>query len=282
MADDDESLDEILSTPIKQPVAEVEAEGEQPSEPVRDEHGRFAPKPGDEDEPEVTEEQPEAEPEAETEEHNAPVAAVIAERRKAQAERERADKLEASIAELRGQISVLTQQRTAPPQPQPEPVKPPDFWDDPSKYVEHALTPFQQQIAQMTYRASRAEALAEYGKETVTAAQAALEQAAKSGQIDGAAVADTLRKSADPVGDIVRWHQNRPEVQQATMRETLRAELMAEFGIDPNKPAQPSTPSPQKPLVKMPPSLSRIPAGHSAPERDESLDEVLSAPRRRA
>lgn len=281
MADDDESLDEILSTPIK-PVAEVEAEVEQPSEPVRDEHGRFAPKPGDE-EPEVTEEQPEVTPEAETEEHNAPVAAVIAERRKAQAERERADKLTTDLAELRGQISVLTQQRTqAPTQPQPEPVKPPDFWDGPDKYLEHALSPFQQQIAQMTYRASRAEALAEYGKDTVTAAQTALEQAAKSGQIDGAAVADTLRKSSDPVGDIVRWHQNSPAVQQATMRETLRAELMAELGIDPNKPAQPSTPSPAKPLVRMPPSLNKIPAGHTVPERDESLDEVLSAPRRRA
>jgi len=279
MADDDESLDEILSTPIK-PVAEVEAEVEQSSEPVRDEHGRFAPKPGDE-EPEVTEEQPEVTPEAETEEHNAPVAAVIAERRKAQAERERADKLATDLAELRGQISVLTQQRTAPPQPPAEPVKPPDFWDDPSKYVEHALTPFQQQIAQMTYRASRAEALAEHGKEKVTAAQEALEQAAKSGQIDGKAVSEALRKSSDPVGDIVRWHQSSPAVQTATLRETLRAELMAELGIDPNKPAQPSTPSTQKPLVKMPPSLSRIPAGHSVPERDESLDEVLSVPRRR-
>ncbi len=281
MADDDESLDEILSTPIK-PVAEVETEVEQPTEPVRDEHGRFAPK-GDEEEPEVTEEQPEVVPEAETEEHNAPVAAVIAERRKAQAERERADKLATDLAELRGQISVLTQQRTqAPPQPQAEQPKPVELWDDPNKFIEQALSPFQQQIAQMTYRASRAEALAEYGKETVTAAQTALEQAAKSGQIDGKAVADTLRKSSDPVGDIVRWHQNSPAVQTATLRDTLRAELMAEFGIDPNKPAPSPTPSPAKPLVKMPPSLSRIPAGHSVPERDESLDEVLSVPRRRA
>lgn len=280
MADDDESLDEILSTPIK-PAPEAEPEVEQPAAPIRDEHGRFAPK-GDE-EPEVTAEQPEEGHETD-DEHNAPVASVVAERRKRQEAQAERDTLRSELSELKGQMSVLLRQREQPaqPTPQPEPVKPPDFWDDPSKYVEHALSPFQQQIAQMTYRASRAEALAEFGKETVTAAQQALEAAAKSGQIDGKAVSESLRKSSDPVGDIVRWHQNSPAVQETTLREKLRAELMAEFGIDPNNKPEPSTPSPRNPIVKMPPSLNRIPAGHSAPERDESLDEVLSVPRRRA
>lgn len=278
MADDDESLDEILSGPVKAE-PELTPEVEKPSEPNRDDHGRYASR--EDEQPEVVAEQTEDAPEPDAE-HNAPVAAVIAERRKAQAERERADKLVTEMAELRGQISVLTQRTQAPQQPQPEPVKPPDFWDDPSKYVEHALDPFQQKISQMTFRASRAEAIAEHGKEAVAAAQQALEAAAKSGQIDGNATATALRKSDDPVGDIVRWHLRSPAVQETTLREKLRAELMAEFGIDPNKPAEPSTPSPRNPIVKMPPSLNRIPAGHPAPERDESLDEVLSAPRRRA
>jgi hypothetical protein len=282
MADDDESLDEILSgTPKAEPEAKPEAEP-QPTDPPRDEHGRFAPKEGEET-PEAATEEPEAEAEPQPEaEHNAPVAAVIAERRKAQAANERAEQLAREIAEMRGQMSVLMQRGNQPPAPQPEPVKPPDFWDAPDKYVEHALSPVQQQLAEMTFRTSRAEAFAEHGKETVTAAEAAMKQAVESGKVDGEALRATLRQSRDPVGYVVQWHLNSPSVQQATMRETIRAELMAELGIDPNKPTPSPAPSERNPIVKMPPSLNRIPAGHNAPERDESLDEVLSVPRRRA
>lgn len=281
MADDDESLDEILSAPVTTEPETTEVE--KPSEPVRDEHGRFAPKSGDGEPNEPIEGEPGDEPPPETE-HNAPVAAVIAERRKAQAANERAEKLERDLAEMRGQMSVLMQRGNQPaPAPQPEPVKPPDFWEAPDKYVEHALTPFQQQQAEMTFRLSRAEAFAEFGKETVSAAEAAMRQALESGQLDPATIKATLSKSRDPVGDVVRWHQSSPAVQEATLRDKIKAELMAELGIDPNKQPAPS-PSPRDapPLVKMPPSLTKIPAGHAAPERDESLDEVLSEPRRRA
>lgn len=282
MADDDESLDDILSTPVT-PVKEAPEEQAETDGRVRDEHGRFAPK-GEPEEPIDEEGRPEPDEEPEGE-HNAPVASVVAERRKRQAAESERNDLASKVAELSGQISVLMQQRNQPQQqtPQPEPVKPPEFWEAPDKYVEHVLSPFQQQIAQMTYRASRAEALAEFGKETVTTAQQALEEAVKGGQLDGTKVKEQLTKSNDPVGDIVRWHQNRPEVRETSMREQLRAELAAEWGIDLTQPKTPSpTPSQRNPQVRLPPSLSRIPAGHQAPERDESLDEVLSAPRRRA
>jgi hypothetical protein len=286
MADDEESLDDILSTPAT-PVKEA-PEAETPAEPVRDEHGRFAPKHGDE-EPEAPETPPEQVPDEEPEgEHNAPVASVVAERRKRQAAESERNDLAREIAELRGQMSVFMQQRTQPQQqpPQPEPKPRPQMWDDPDQWgqslIEERLSPIQQQIAQMTYRASRAEALAEFGKDTVTTAQQALEEAVKSGQLDGPKVKDTLSKSSDPVGDIVRWHQNRPEVRETSMREKLEAEILAKYGIDPTAQTPSPTPSPRNPNVKLPPSLSRIPSGHQAPERDESLDEVLSVPRRRA
>jgi hypothetical protein len=281
MADDDESLDEILSTPTKG--SEAPQTEEQPAPgPARDEHGRFAPKEGEEPpNVEAEAEQPDAEqPEAE---HNAPVAAVIAERRKAQANGERADKLERELAEMRGQMSVLMQRATQPAAtPQPEPVKPPEFWDAPDKFVEHALTPFQQQLQEMRFMASRGAALSEFGKDTVAAAEAALKQALETGQMDQAAVKASLAKSRDPVGDVVRWHQNSPAVRDASLREKLRAEILAELKAAEPAEQQPSSPSNRNPIVKMPPSLNRIPAGHSAPERDESLDEVLSVPRRRA
>lgn len=264
MAADVESLDEILSGPSTSTPETPEAE--QPSALQRDDHGRFAPKG---EAPEITAEQPEV-PEQEADgEHNAPVGVAIAERRKRQAESARADALERDLAELRGQMSVLVQQRDKPATP-PEPVKPPDFWEDPSKYVEHALTPFQQQIAEMTFRASRAEALAEFGKDTVKAAQEAVKKAVESGQLDGATVSAQLAKSRDPVGDVVRWHQNSPAVQETSLRDKLRAELMAEYGIDPAVTPQPA-PSTRNPVVKLPPSLTRLPGGgNSAVEADLS------------
>lgn len=281
MADDDESLDDILSTPGKAPEAEIPEtpEAEQPG-PVRDEHGRFAPK--GEDEPEAHEE-PEAEPGTEPE-HNAPIGAVMAERRKAQAAQAERDTLARELAEMRGQMSVLMQRQQQPEKPKEEPKPRPQMWDDPDSWgntlVEERLSPIQEQLAEMTFRTSRAEAIAEFGKDTVQAAQQAVQAAVQAGQLNGETVKAQLSKSRDPVGDVVRWHQNSPAVQETSLRERLRAELMAELGVDPNKPAAPAIPA--KPLVKMPPSLNRIPAGHSAPERDESLDEVLSIPRRRA
>lgn len=286
MADDDESLDDILSTPVKAPEAETPEtpEAEQPSGPVRDEHGRFAPK-GDEEAEQI--EQPEAEQGAEPE-HNAPIGAVMAERRKAQAAQAERDNLAQQLAEMRGQMSVLMQQRQQPEKPKEEPKPRPQLWDDPDQWGEtligERLSPIQEQLAEMTFRTSRAEAIAEFGRDTVTAAQEAVKAAVQAGQLNGEAVKAQLSKSRDPVGDVVRWHQSSPAVQETSLRTKLEAEILAKYGIDPaQQQGQPVNPAiPAKPLVKMPPSLNRIPAGHSAPERDESLDEVLSAPRRRA
>jgi hypothetical protein len=284
MADDDESLDEILSTPARaEPAAPVETEAT-PEEPVRDEHGRFAPKAESEPEAETGTEDPDAETHAEK---KAPPG-LLEERRKRQAIEQERDTFARELAELRGTVNALMQRGNQPAQPQPEKPKPPEFWTDPQGFNQHlvteALSPVQERLAIATFRASRAEAIAEHGKETVTTAQAAIKEAIRLGELNGEAVKAALVKSDDPIGDIVRWHQGSPAVQTATLRDQLRAELMAEFGIDPNNRPAPTTvtPSTRNPVVRLPPSLSRVPAGHAAPERDESLDEVLSGPRRRA
>lgn len=290
MADDEESLDDILSpskpvdTHATTPEIEsTEAEPEQQEGQNRDEKGRFASKDG-EAAPEV-EERPEGEPETaehEGEPDKKPPPGVIEERRKRQAAEEERDTMSRQLAELRGQVSVLMQRGNRPaPQPQPEPEKVPDFWEAPDKFVAHQLNPVQQQLAEMTFRTSRAEAIAEFGRDAVTAAQDAIKQAIESGQLNGQAISAQLQKSRDPVGDVVRWHQNSPTVREASIREKVEAEILAKYGIDPNKPATPSPPpSARTPNVKLPPSLSRIPAGHTVVDRDESLEEILSAPAR--
>lgn len=288
MADDDESLDDILSTSIPTESEVDPPEAAEPTGPSRDEHGRFAPKEASDHE--VTTEEPEepTDPETPEGEHNTPVAAVIAERRKAQAAQAERDQFARELAEIKGQMSVLLQQRQQPEQPKPEPKPRPQLWDDPDNWgnslVEEKLSPIQEQVRDVTLRASRAEAMVEFGKDAVTAAYKALDDAIRNGQLEKAAVDATLSKSRDPYRDIVMWHQRSPAVQETTLREKLEAEILAKYGIDPTKQINPSpTPSQQRnPIVRMPPSLNRIPAGHSAPERDESLDEVLSIPRRAA
>ena len=289
MADDDESLDEILSGNKTVPEITTEAQPES-TEPARDEHGRFAPKEGEEAQPEAEAEQQE-QPEAEAPEgeHDAPVAAVVAERRKRQASDARAEKLERDLAEMRGQMSQLTQRLNTPaPAPQPEPKPRPEMWTDPDAWgkslIEEAVGPLQQQLTQTTERFSRTLAVKDHGAETVQAAYSALGQAMQS---DPGAIADYRRimASEHPYEAMVSWHKRSQAAAEigndpAAYRERLKAEILAELkGAQPDP--QPS-PSPRNPIVKLPPSLNRIPAGHSAPERDESLDEVLSAPRRRA
>ncbi len=284
MADDEESLDDILS-PKGTTTPEIESTEAEPevTDPPRDEHGRFAPKQEQEAEPEAEQEEPPEAAEHEGEpDKRQPPPGVLEERRKRQAAEQERETLARELAELRGTVNALMQRGNQPttPQPQPEPAKAPDCWESPDQYVAHQLTPVQQELAEMRFRTSRAEAFAECGKETVSAAEAAIKQAVQSGELNGQAVAAQLQKSRDPVGDVVRWHQNSPAVREASLRDKLRAEIMAELGHDPSKPAPSSTPSTRTPIVKVPPSLSRVPAGHSVPERDESLDEVLSQPRR--
>lgn len=186
-------------------------------------------------------EPPAPEPSAEEKQSGmVPQKALHASRERARTAEERAADLERQLAELQGKVSVLSQLPKPQPQPAPEPPKPVDFWEDPNKFVEAALSPVEQRIIATTYRASRAEAIAEYGKDVVASADAALKAALESGELNPESVAAQLRNSGDPVGDVVRWHQNSPANKEAELREKIRAELLAEQG---NAPAP--QPAPQ-------------------------------------
>ena len=232
-------LDEILS-------------GEQPAQVEQSSAPEPAPEPvAQTPEPEAqpsTAEPAATEPEAEDRQTGmVPQKALHASRERARTAEERAADLERQLAEVNGKLQGLMSRPAPPPQPAPEPPKPVDFWEDPNKFVEQSLTPVQQRLAEMTFRTSRAEAFVEFGKDAVAEAEAAIKQAVESGQIDGRALQAQLSQSGDPVGDIVRWHQNSPSVREAKLREQIRAELQAELaGQQPTPPVgQPSTPAPQ-------------------------------------
>ena len=236
-------LDEILSgvEPVQEQETVAETPAPETTEPQQTEgqprgaDGKFAPKATEPD----TSAQQTVEGTEQPHERGGvvPQQALHAAREKARTEQDRADRLEQQLAEIRGQVSVLAQQR----QPAPAPVEPPkpiEFWDNPQEWGQSLLTPIQEQLFETRLMVSETAAITKFGEPALTAAKAALEDAVKAGQVDGKAVQAQLRQSRDPVGDIVRWHQSSPAVQEQTMREKLRAELMAELGIDPGaKPA---------------------------------------------
>lgn len=248
-------LDEILSG--KEPEQEqvsTEPKTEQP-EPEKQEtqpradDGKFASK--EKSEPEKTEAvtEPTAQPEKVEKSGQVPQQALHAAREKEREERARAERLERELAEVRGQVSVLAQQRQ-PEKPKEEPKPKPDFWNAPDEYVasnlQEALTPVQQQLAETTFYYSQRLALSEHGQEKIAAAQDALKAAIERKELDGATVAAQLRQSRDPVGDVVRWHLDSPASKEESLRAQIRAELEAELkgeqppAADPEPAAQPN------------------------------------------
>lgn len=248
-------LDEILSgaepvqereTVAETTVTETPTEPQQTEGQPRGPDGKFAPKATETD---TTAQQTVEGTEQAPHERGGtvPQQALHAAREKARTETDRADTLARELAELRGQVSVLTQQRQQPAQPQ-EPPKPIELWDDPNKWGENLLSPVLDQLIETRFLASETRAIAKFGDDTVTAAQQALESAVKAGELNGQAVGAQLRQSRDPIGDIVRWHQKQPAVQEQSLRDKLRAEFMAEYGIQPGTtpapaPAPAATPS---------------------------------------
>jgi hypothetical protein len=225
-----QEIGDILAGVKPEQEAETHTETVEPSAPAetdaqpRDDAGRFATK------------APPAEPESEAERAPAeerpkggfvPQPALHAERQRSKAERERADELERQLVELRGQVTVLTQQR--PPEPAKEPEKPVSVWDNPDAWASKLIEPVQQQLAETTFLYSQRAAVSEHGAELVNTAGAALKAAMQSGSEDVQAWSAKLRASRDPVGDVMRWHQSQPATREAQLREQIRAELEAEY-----------------------------------------------------
>lgn len=184
-----------------------------------------------------------------------PQQALHAEKQKVKRYTEQVASFEKKLADQAEAMRRLETMLSEKAKPQ-EPEKPaPQFWDDPDQFVQHSITPVQQalqkELAETRYVLSRNVAIASFGEDVVTAADEALKEAVRSGQIDGNAVRQQLEQSRDPVGDVVRWHKNSPAMKEQELREKLRAELLEEMqgggqqaqAQQPGKPAVGQMPS---------------------------------------
>lgn len=238
----------------------------------RDEVGRFAPKATDEPVAEQpgTEQQPQPSADGKT----VPLSAFIE-------IRDESKTLKQQLQQALGRLQALEQRPQAQPQPPAPPPPKRELWDDPDAYVNDRLTPVQEALAETRAEISHLRAVAEFGKESVTAAHEAVNEAISRGELDRAKVNGQLAQSRDPVGDIVRWHQQ--QQAKANMQRIgnnpdawLEAELEKRMA-DPafqakviERARQPNGQNTQSPPVALPPSLSRIASGANAPGGDLS------------
>lgn len=272
------SLDEIMSEgtlpevtiePVTTP--EPTTEG-----PARDDAGRFAPKAGDTDH--------DAQAAIEGQQGKVPQQALHAAREQGRTERERADRLERELAEMRGQVSLLATQRQEPAKPTEQP-KPKAFWESPDDFLAERLAPVQQGIAQQKFEISRLLADEKFGEDVVKAADDALGELMKAKDPAVLVIQQRVMNSRHPYAELVKWHEshkamsaigNDPTAWQSQERERMRAELLAEFGIEAPAATPPAVqPSTTKPLTKLPQSLSKLSgAGNGNGDADVS-DEGL-------
>lgn len=199
-------LDNLLSDDYKP--EEIPEEEEQPeTEPEE------TPEPEGEAEPE----QPEAEA-PKDDGRKAPLAALHAEREKARAERERADELTRRLEALERQA-----------QPQAEPEKAPDAWEDPDKRFAYEAERIKGEVWNQTLKQSRFYAEREFGKEEVEAAfeffneNPHLSQPLRGEPSPFHAAVEVYRKhkTAQEIG-------GDPEGYKAKLREEIRREIEAE------------------------------------------------------
>jgi len=192
---------------------------------------------------------------------------------------------ERRAAELEGQLAAFRSQQ----QPKPPTVDPVDrVLSDPTKFIreeaQSLVDPFDQRMSQLTEFYSRRDAVREHGREKVSEAFQALDQAASAGDPDAIATVSRVKKSLDPFGDIVRWHLN-----AATLAETkgdltaYRKRVLEEAMNDPEhvrKVVEASRQSAQRagntvavPAVKAPPSLNKV-GSAALPENMEDVSDA--------
>lgn len=272
-------LDDILADNGTQETTEQTTE--QTSSVARDDHGRFAPKV--EAQPEVVTAQAET-VEAEHTEGNIPPAALAASRQKAREKEQEAETLRREMAELRGQIQVLSQRPATPPQPKPE-TPPLEPWDP--GYDEYVRAPIVEQLQKQAERFSMRMAVKEYGKETVESAYSALGQAMQAGDPSARAEYQRIKASDDPYEDIVQWHRRQETLR--TVGDDPNAWLEAEIEkrladpvhqgkfLDRIQATAASTVNRSNPVTKLPPSLTRLPSGGNAAAEADMSDAGIFA-----
>ena len=171
----------------------------------RDGQGRFAGK-------EQATAQGQAENAATQQPGHVPIQALDAERGR---RKEIEERHERELKELRDQLAALSKPQQATQQPQP--VAPPEIFEDPDGYIRHQLTPVQQQMMDMREFVSENMAVTAHGADAVNEAKQAIEQVAATP--DGQRVIAEMLQSQHPYDALMKWHK--------------KQKAMAEVGDDP-------------------------------------------------
>lgn len=150
-----------------------------------------------------------------------PIAALVDTRLDARQAKQERDDLRRQIAEL-----------------QKHKAEPVDFFADPEaalrQHVEPIQAQFQQFASNLTFRASKAEAIASYGKQAVSDMEKAIDAAMQAGDPELNALRAHMLQSDDPVGVAMSWHKRRTVLNEvgndpAAYKERLKAEILAEL-----------------------------------------------------
>ncbi len=233
-------------------VSEPVAEPQQEAQP-RDESGKFATKA--QSEPEA---QPAAAAQSQEREPAIPPHRLREEAEARRAEKERADRLESEVAQMR---QFLLQQRAPTQQAPQQPQEPPDIFTDPEAWFKHKrdqeIAPVLQQIQAARLEDARAVASVVFGDETVKAAEQAFNELAKRGGVDPVEY-ERIKSSANPFRAAVEWHKRNSILSEigndpTAYREKIKAEILAELNAGATAQQQ-QTPAN---VVKIPASLNR-------------------------
>ncbi|HXI55299.1 MAG TPA: hypothetical protein VNO55_04540 [Polyangia bacterium] len=264
--DDKELFSSAMADDPTPDVAEQPAEAPAPETPqteerARDEHGRFAAR-----QPDPVEQQPAPE----TAKDDAHVPSWRLREVREEAERRVAE----TEARWQRQFEMLQRQN----QPKPEPTPAPDLFESPTGFVDHylkqGLTPVEQRIQAMEARDqartefySRREAEREHGAEAVRAAYVWLAENVKAQSPEVMPIYYNAMQSQHPFDAIVQAHKELSLVQQikaAGGPDKWREQVLAAQ----SQPTGQRSNSPQGSIVKLPPSMSRLPASQVAGDDD--------------
>lgn len=197
--------------------------------------------------------EPEGEPSGEPSgQKTVPLAALQEERSKSKRYTEALSDVERKLSEQNQAWERRFNQMLEAVKPQQQPQPAPDFFADPDAAMNHRLEPLQQRfektISGLALRASRAEALAEYGKEAVADLERAIGEAIAANDPEVFKLRQDMLASDHPVGVAMEWHNRRRVLSEvgtdpAAYREKLKAEILAEL----QQTQQPATAAPVMP-----------------------------------
>lgn len=246
------------------PVAET-----QPETQPRDESGRFASK-------EVKAELVEAAPAPVAEQQPEKEAHIPSWRLKEEADNRRrfeelATQRERENWQLQQEMTDLRRRFEAT---QHKPQEPVDPYADLPGYIKQSVGPvetqFQQLAANLTLRASKAEAVAVFGKDAVTEMESAIEKAMRERNPEMPLLRAQMQNSDDPVGVAMQWHQRNKLVQETggdvnAYKEKLQDELLKDpaFQAKVIEAIKGQNGSKPNSTVQIPPSLSKVGAAAS-------------------